>query len=556
MTALGRRRPLRAGPAHAAPKAGSPFTGTGALLRLNLRLDRVRILLWTVAVGLGVYGSVYSLDQAFTTEEAIQARGALLTNPATIMMTGPAFAADDYTFGAMVANELSLYVFLTAAIMAILLAVRHTRAEEESGRLEMIRALPVGRFAPAAAAVATVALACFLVGAATTLGLVSVGHEDLGLDSSLALGAGTALTGMVFAALATVAAQLTEHARSATGMAMAGVAVAYLLRGVGDVIENTGSWLSWFSPFAWAQQTRLFVDLRWWPLAVSLAVIVVLFALAIALSHWRDLGAGLRPARRGPATAAGGLHSTAGLAGRLQRSSALAWGVGVFFFAIAMGSLANSLDGMLEENPALAEWIAVDGTDLTAEFAAVILSFVMIAPLILGVSGILALQGEESTGRSELLLVSGRTRSGYLAGWSVTVIIQVAVLTLLGGVGVGVGVWAGTGDAHWVGEMAVAAAAYLPALLVAASLALALFGFLPRWTLLAWLFVVWIALALFLGDLLQLPDWALDLSPFTHTPALPGQDAEAAPLLAMTAIAVALTAMGFWGYRRRDLQSR
>ena len=167
MAALDRRRPLAAGPTHAAPKAGSSFTGTGALLRLNLRLDRVRILLWTVAVGLGVYGSVYSLDQAFTTEEAIQARGALLTNPATIMMTGPAFAADDYTFGAMVANELSLYVFLTAAIMAILLAVRHTRAEEESGRLEMIRALPVGRFAPATAAVGTVALACFLVGAAT-----------------------------------------------------------------------------------------------------------------------------------------------------------------------------------------------------------------------------------------------------------------------------------------------------------------------------------------------------------------------------------------------------
>ncbi|GAA1121182.1 ABC transporter permease [Citricoccus alkalitolerans] len=556
MTALDRRRPLVAGPAHAVPKAGSPFTGTGELLRLNLRLDRVRILLWTVAVGLGVYGSVYSLDQAFATEEAIQARGALLTNPATIMMTGPAFAADDYTFGAMVANELSLYVFLTVAIMAILLAVRHTRAEEESGRLEMIRALPVGRFAPATAAVATVALACILVGVATTFGLVSIGHEDLELNSSLALGAGTALTGLVFAALAMVAAQLTEHARNATGMAMAGVAVAYLLRGVGDVIENTGSWLSWFSPFAWAQQTRLFVDLRWWPLAVSLAVTVVLFALAIILSQRRDLGAGLRPARRGPATASSGLHSPAGLAGRLQRGSALAWGVGAFFFAIAMGSLANSLDGMLEENPALADWIAVDGTDLTAEFAAVILSFVMIAPLILGVSGILALQGEESTGRSELLLVSGRTRTGYLAGWSATVGLQMIVLTLLGGVGVGVGVWAGTGDRHWVGEMALAAAAYLPALLVASTLSLALIGFLPRWTVLAWLFVVWIALALFLGDLLQLPDWAMDLSPFSHTPALPAQDIEAAPLLAMMAIAVALTAVGLWGYRRRDLQSR
>jgi ABC-2 type transport system permease protein len=537
----------------------SPFTGIGALLRLNLRLDRTRILIWTLAVGLGVYGSVYSLVEAFPTPESIQARGALLKNPATLMMTGPAFAADDYTFGAMVANELSLYVFLTAGIMAILLSVRHTRAEEESGRLEMIRARPVGRFAPSAAAAFTVALACLLVGAATTAGLLAVGHEGLDAASCLALGTGTAITGLVFAALATVAAQLTEHARSATGMAMGALAVAYLVRGVGDVIHPTGSWLSWFSPFAWAQQTRLFVDLRWWPLAVPLAVTLVAFALAAVLAHRRDLGAGLRPASGGSATAAGSLRSPAGLAARLLRGSVIAWSIGIFFFAVVMGSLASSLDGMLEENPALAQWMALEGTDLTAEFAGVILSFVMIAPLIIGVSGVLALKGEESAGRSELFVVSGRARAGHLAGWSATVALQLVFLNLLGGVGVGLGVWAGTRQGRWIGEMTLAAAAYLPALLLVAALAMALFGLLPRLTGLAWAAVVWIALALFLGGLLQLPAWALDLSPFTHVPALPAaglSSAQAAPLLVMTGIAAVLATAGILGYRRRDIVSR
>jgi ABC-2 type transport system permease protein len=262
------RRPAH--PAHATPGPGSPFTGTGALLRLNLRLDRFRILAWTLAVGLGVYGSVVALDEAYPTDASLQSRGALLANPATIMMTGPAFAADDYTFGAMVANELALYVFLALGMMSILLAVRHTRAEEESGRLELLRSLPVGRFAPSTAAVTTVAIANVLVGAATTLALLApTGGRDLPVEDSIAFGAATALTGMVFAGLATVAAQLTEHARSATGVAMAALAVAYLVRGVGDVIHHTGSWLSWCSPFAWAQQTRVFVDLRWWPLAVT-----------------------------------------------------------------------------------------------------------------------------------------------------------------------------------------------------------------------------------------------------------------------------------------------
>lgn len=544
-------------PAHAAPRPGSPFTGTGSLLRLDLRLDRIRILVWTLAMGLGVYGSVVALDEAYPTDASLQSRGALLTNPATIMMTGPAFAAEDYTFGAMVANELSLYVFLAVGIMSILFAVRHTRAEEESGRLELLRSLPVGRFAPSAAAVTTVAVANLLVGGVTALALVvPTGGRELPVEDSIAFGVATALTGLVFAGLATVAAQLTEHARAATGMAMAALAVAYLVRGVGDVIHPTGSWLSWFSPFAWAQQTRVLVDLRWWPLLVSLVAVLVLFGLAVALAHRRDLGAGLRTARRGPATAAGPLRVPAGLAERLQRGSLIAWAIGVFFFAVAMGALADSLQDLLEDNPALADWISLSGTDITGEFAAVILSFVMIAPVILAVSGVLALRAEEAAGRAETMLAAGHSRAGYLAGWLVTVGVQAVLLTVLGGVGVGLGVTAGTGDRSWIGEMTVAALAYLPAVLLMGALAAALFGAVPRFTSVAWLLVVWLSLALFLGELLGVPDWAMDLSPFAHVPALPVQDAEPVPLLALSALTAVLVAVGLLGFRRRDIASR
>ena len=42
---------------------------------------------------------------------------------------------------------------------------------------------------------------------------------------------------------------------------MAALAAAVLVRGAGDVIDNSGSLLSWFSPIAWAQQMRAFVAL-------------------------------------------------------------------------------------------------------------------------------------------------------------------------------------------------------------------------------------------------------------------------------------------------------
>src|SRR5699024_3342663 len=84
------------------------------------------------------------------------------------------------------------------------------------------------------------------------------------------------------------------------------------------VIEAEGSWLSWFSPLAWAQQTMVFVDLRWWPLALSLGAIVLLLALAAQLSRRRDLGSGLRSAAPGPATASAALRAPGGRVERLR----------------------------------------------------------------------------------------------------------------------------------------------------------------------------------------------------------------------------------------------
>ena len=537
-------------PRTAVRKSPSPWVATGGLLRLNLRLDRIRILVWTAAVGLGVAGSMATFHTTYTTPESLQARAGLLANPATVMMTGPAFGLEDYTFGAMVANELSLYLFLAAAIMSILLVVRHTRAEEESGRLELLRALPVGRYAPAAAAVLTVAVANTAVGAATAAALAGSGLETA---SSLALGAGTALTGLVFGAVAAVTAQLNEHARGAAGTAMTVLAGAFLIRGIGDVIDNQGSWLSWFSPFAWAQQTRLYVDLRWWPLAVSAAVTAALLVLAVQLAARRDLGAGLRTPRPGPAAAAPMLASPAGLASRLLRGSFAAWLVASFLFAAAFGTLANSLEASLADIPELAEWVAVDLSDVTTSFASAILSFMIIAPLIFSVTAALRLRTEEDSGRAEQMIVTGSSRPGLLAGWLAVAALQTVVMTAAVGLGTGLGVAAGTGDTDWMGELTLAALTYLPAVALVAAIAVALFGLAPRIASLAWAVVVWAAVVLFLGSLLGLPQWAVDLSPLAHVTLVPGAEPELPPLLFMAAAAAILTAAGFAGFRRRDL---
>jgi ABC-2 type transport system permease protein len=49
-------------------------------------------------------------------------------------------------------------------------------------------------------------------------------------------------------------------------------------------------------------------------------------------------------------------------------------------------------------------------------------------------------------------------------------------------------------------------------------------------------------------------DLVLDVSPFTHTPKLPGGVFNGTPLAVLTVIALVLVAAGLAAFRRRDLE--
>jgi ABC-2 type transport system permease protein len=93
----------------------------------------------------------------------------------------------------------------------------------------------------------------------------------------------------------------------------------------------------------------------------------------------------------------------------------------------------------------------------------------------------------------------------------------------------------------------------LPAVWVLAGIGTALFGLVPRLAALTWAALAACLLLLELGALLKLSHWFVDASPFAHVPKLPGTAVTATPLVALTAIAVALVAAGLVGFRRRDL---
>ena len=99
-----------------------------------------------------------------------------------------------------------------------------------------------------------------------------------------------------------------------------------------------------------------------------------------------------------------------------------------------------------------------------------------------------------------------------------------------------------------------AALAQAPAGWLMVGLAVALFGLAPRLAVPAgWTALGGVVLVTLLGPTLRLPQWVMDISPFSHVPKLPGGVFSGTPLLWLAGVAAALTVAGLAGLRRRDL---
>jgi ABC-2 type transport system permease protein len=331
------------------PTEGSTaLAGVGTLVRHMLRRDRVKLPAWAGGMGLFVLYVTTAIPAAYSLED-LQTMGSMFGDPIGRMFIGPGFGLDDITYERIVANGYGLYLMLLAALMSILLVTRHTRAEEQSGRVELVRANAVGPRAPLVAALLVALITNLVAGLAALLVFVGVG--GYGWTGSILLAASIVAVGLTFGGITAITAQVTEYSRAAAGMAGALLGVTFFVRAGGDMIRQGGSALSWFSPLAWGQQTAPFVLDRWWPLLLNLAVVALTVPVAVVLSGRRDLGGSFLRVRPGPPRAHPSLGTPVGLAFRLQRASIIGWGASLVVGGLFFGAYADALRGAIEDMP-------------------------------------------------------------------------------------------------------------------------------------------------------------------------------------------------------------
>ena len=532
------------------------MTGWLILLRHHVRRDRWMFLWWCLGVVALYWTQAVSVVGLYSTQAEFDRAAAVADdNPAFIAMAGPARALD--TVGGQVFWQASAFGAVLVGLMSMFLIGRHTRAEEESGRDELVRSAAIGRHAPMAAALSVALLANLAVGLLVAASLIATQPGDsplkglpLPVADSLATGLGLVACGAVFSATALVAAQLTHSTRAMYAVAGAVIGVAYALRAVGDVGNQA---LSWLSPIGWYQAMAAYHALTWWPIVALVAAAAAITIAAFALFERRDVGSGLWPSRPGPSNASRGLQTGLGVAWRLQRGAVYGWTLGLLLTGLSYGSIGNSVEDLLGDS-GMVEAMGAGATDnLVDGFYAA--SSVMLALIAGGfaISSTLRPRAEEDAGRAEALLATGLSRSAWLAGHLVVTVGGTVLAVAAGGFGMGLGFALSTGDNDAILRLGLPTLAQVAPVLVLSACALLLYGVAPRLLVLAWLPLAFAVVVLMFGEPLQIPQAVQSLSPFEHLALAPAEEYRWAPVLAVGAVAAALLLAGQLAFTRRDI---
>jgi ABC-2 type transport system permease protein len=524
------------------------LAGTGTLVRFALRRDRVRLPVW-VAVIAGLVASQSASSQTLYGAPGALAnyRASVGSSAAAIAFSGPPVGLD--TVAGTVAFEIGGSAMIAVALLAMFTTGRHSRADEEAGRTELVRSAEVGRHAPLIAAVTMSALAC--AATALAIGIVATG-TGLPARGSFLFGAAVGACGLVFTGITAVAAQMTESTRSAYGIVGAVLGVAFLLRAVGDI---NGTGLSWASPIGWAQAVHPYSDDRWLPLLLCLIATVLLVSAAEALLDHRDLGAGLLSGRPGAPAAGRMLGSPLGLAVRLQRAALLAWAVSLAVLGAVYGGMGDAVDTLFRDNrQAQAFFPGMSSAGLVDAYLATVFSIDALLAGAFAVSSVLRAHGEEASGRAEPVLATATSRTAWLGSHVTVALLGSGVMVAASGAGTALVRAASIGDAGSFGRLFAASLAYVPAVWVLAGLTVAAVGVLPRAAAgVAWGMVGYVVVITVFAGPLSWPAWVDDLSPFAWTPRAPIESWTLTAAVGLAVAAAGLLAVGFGAFRRRDL---
>lgn len=524
----------------------SALQGTGLLIRQALVRDRILAPTWIAVLAGTCYASAAATASLYpTAADRIGAATGLNASPAIVALYGPIL--DVHSLGELAMTKMTVLYAVFVAAMCIVLVRRHTRTEEESGRTELIRATAVGRLAPMAAAIAVGAAASVAVGLLAAAANLAAGLPATG---SVLFGVSWIGIGWVAVGVTVCACQLSPSSRTCAEIAAAVIGAFYLLRALGDGSSNT--WLSWLSPFGWSTQLSAWSAPRHWVLLLFVLLASSFVIVAVGLNARRDLGSGLFPTRSGPSSGGPYLGNVFALTLRLNTPSLVSWTAATAILAGLFGAIVPQVDDLLNSPAARAALERLGGVgELQDTVFTAVISMMAVVLTAFGVSVINHSSADERDGRTDQVLATATSRGTAFSATASIALVGSLWLLAVTGVALVLGYLVAGGSAS--PRLVAATLAQAPAVWLVIALTLLAWACRNSWSMAGWIMLTaFVSLGQF-GELLDLPAWLIDLSPYSHASMMPVQSFDPNSAAILTLLAALVIGAASWRYRHRDI---
>ena len=529
------------------------FNGTSKLILLFIRQHRLKIIFWVLGiVSLSIIVAV-TYPEIYKSEADITGFAITMNNPAMKAMLGSGYEVESYNVGAVFANEMLMFTSIGIAVMNILLMGSMTRDDEQAGRLEVIQSLPVGKLSYLMASVLLLLFTNLAINGLITIGLYTMGADVFTFESSLLYSTILTITGLFFAGITAVIAQLVESSQSTKQLTFGALILSYVIRMIGDVQNDT---ISLFSPLGWTTRTEVFVEDYWLPVLVLSIEFLLSISLAFYLRIKRDMYAGILPSRNGKQHASSFLKSTPGFIWHLQKTKVISWFLLILALSAAFGAILGELEAYFADIEILQLFLeGSSGSGMIEQFISYLFTIMSIFTLFPVITFMIGLKTEENESRIEHFYTRSVSRN--------IVFISYFILSILSGMLMQFGISFGTFiTSQYILEDPISlklfiqmSFVYIPAILFIAGFIAFLIGIAPKLIHSIWLYVTYIFIVLYLGNLFDFPEWAEKLSVFHYIPEYPHKEIKWLTLVILSTIGFILFIIGLVGYNNRDIES-
>ena len=519
--------------------------------KLISKRERLTTPIWLVSIILFTIGLAAAMQDVLgTTYEELFYFATAFANPAMEAMMGPLPQVLNY--GSVFSLVMLLWVAISVGIMNIFFVIKHTRADEEKGRLEVLRSLPIGRNSILHAVMINAIQINAILAILTGIGLFLVGDSSMSFWASMLWGVYLGVVGYVFASVAALFAQLSQNSRGAKAYSFAAMGFFYILRAVGD----TGvPFLSIISPLGIFPFAELFVNNNILPLLTPLAIGLSTHTLAYKLNSIRDIDQGFIATKKG--VNYGKIRTTLSLSIKLTKTSFIWWVIIMFVVAGSYASIFGDIESFVEGNEFYAQLLMVsDGFTITQLFAGMIINIMAICVAIPVISFVLRIRSEEKENRADALLACPVDRKTYLSTYVLIAFASSIVLQIISAVGmysVAATIVENIEYELPFLQLLLANIVYLPAIWFLLGLVIFLIGVAPKLSSWIWIYLAFAFIMMMFGRLVEEAQFLENISPMAYIPQVPIDEINWISLIIMTTISGILSVIGFLGYSKRDI---